>query len=57
MHRRADRKAETVTDLRSMMRDRRGTRRRHPIPDELGARLIEAFSTPTERRAANDRRR
>jgi len=57
MHRRAARKAETVSDLRAMMRDRRDTRRRHPIPDELGARLIEAFSTSSERRASGDRRR
>jgi hypothetical protein len=57
MHRRAERKAESVRELRSMMRDRRETKRRLPIPDELGARLIEAFGTPSERRASGERRR
>ncbi len=57
MHRRAARPAETPSELRAMMRERRESRRRLPIPDELGARLIEAFSTPSERRASGDRRR
>ena len=57
MHRRAARKAETQAELRAMLRDRRESRRRQPIPDELGARLIEAFSAPSERRASGDRRR
>ena len=57
MHRRAERKAETAGELRAMLRDRRETRRRRPIPDELGARLIEAFSASSERRAVGDRRR
>lgn len=57
MYRRADRKAETASELRQMMRERRETRRRIPIPDELGARLIEAFGTPRERRASGERRR
>jgi len=57
MHRRSARKAETESELRSMLRDRRESRRRTPIPDELGARLIEAFSASSERRASGDRRR
>jgi hypothetical protein len=56
MHRRAPRKAETASALRAMLRDRRDGRRRQPIPDELGARLIEAFSAPSNRRASGDRR-
>jgi hypothetical protein len=57
MHRREARPAETASELRAMLRNRRESRRRMPIPDELGARLIEAFSTPSERRASGDRRR
>jgi len=57
MHRRAERKAETESQLRSMLKNRRETRRRMPCPDELGAKLIEAFSTPSERRAVGERRR
>ncbi len=57
MYRRAERKVETAGELRTMLRDRRESRRRLPIPDELGARLIEAFSTPSDRRAVGDRRR
>jgi urease accessory protein UreF len=57
MYRRAERKAETASELRSMLRDRRETRRRRPIPDELGARLIEAFSVSSNRRAVGERRR
>jgi hypothetical protein len=57
MHRREPRKAETEAELRAALRDRRESLRRRPIPDELGARLIEAFSSPSERRASNDRRR
>jgi hypothetical protein len=57
MHRRAARKADTATELRSMLRNRRDTKRRQPIPDELGARLIEAFSMSSDRRAAGERRR
>jgi hypothetical protein len=58
MHRRAERKADTASELRAMLRDRREPRtRRRPIPDELGARLIEAFSTSSNRRAVGERRR
>jgi hypothetical protein len=57
MHRRRERPAANVAELRAALRDRRETRRRRPIPDELGARLIEAFSAPSERRASGDRRR
>ena len=58
MHRRAERKAETASELRGMLRDRREPRtRRRPIPDELGARLIEAFSASSDRRAIGERRR
>ncbi len=57
MYRRAERKVETAGELRTMLRERRESRRRLPIPDELGARLIEAFSTPSNRRAVGDRRR
>jgi hypothetical protein len=57
MYRRAARRAETAADLRAMLRDRRETKRRRPIPDELGAKLIDAFSVSSERRAAGDRRR
>ena len=57
MHRRSERKAESAAELRAMLRDRRESRRRRPIPDELGARLIEAFSSQSERRAAGERRR
>ena len=57
IHRRAVPKAESARELRAIVRDRRETRRRMPIPDELGAKLIEAFSAPSERRASGDRRR
>jgi hypothetical protein len=57
MHRRAEGQASSVRELKAMLRDRRDTSRRMPIPDELGARLIDAFSAPQERRAATDRRR
>jgi hypothetical protein len=57
MHRREERKAETERELRAMLRDRRDSHRRRPIPDELGARLIEAFSAPSDRRASGERRR
>jgi len=57
MHRRQERKAATERELRAMLRDRRESRRRRPIPDELGARLIEAFASASERRVAGDRRR
>jgi hypothetical protein len=57
MYRRAERKVETASELRAMLKNRRETRRRLPIPDELGARLIEAFSWSSERRAVGDRRR
>jgi hypothetical protein len=56
MHRRSKRKAQSTRELKAMLRDRRDTKRRHPIPDELGARLIDAFSTSVERRASGDRR-
>jgi hypothetical protein len=49
---------ETASELRTLLRDRREPRtRRRPIPDELGARLIEAFSASSNRRAASERRR
>lgn len=57
MYRRAERKAETAADLKAMLKNRRETRRRMPIPDELGARLIEAFSVSSDRRAVGERRR
>jgi urease accessory protein UreF len=57
MHQRSQRKAENALELRRMLRDRRETKRRRPIPDELGARLIEAFSTSSNRRAVGERRR
>jgi len=56
MHRRAQRKAETASELASMLSNRRETRRRHRTPDELGARLTEAFSGRPERRVVGDRR-
>ena len=56
MHRREERKAETESQLRAMLRNRRESRRRLPTPDELGAKLIEAFSASTDRRASGDRR-
>jgi hypothetical protein len=54
MHRRSGRTAESLSDLQAMVRDRREARRRYPIADELGARLMEAFST--NRRSDGDRR-
>ena len=57
MHRRSERKAETESELRAMLRNRRESKRRRPIPDELGARLIEAFSMSSNRRAVGERRR
>ncbi len=56
MHERSERKADSARELRAMLRERRESSRRQPIPDELGARLIEAFSRPSNRRASNDRR-
>ena len=57
MHQRSQRKAETAIELRTMLRNRRETKRRRPIPDELGARLIEAFSASSSRRVVGERRR
>lgn len=57
MHQRVGFAAESRGELRSMLRERRETTRRLPIPDELGARLIEAFSTETERRGVERRAR
>jgi hypothetical protein len=57
MHERSERKAGSTAELRAMLRDRRESPRRLPIPDELGARLIEAFSTSSERRAGDRRAR
>jgi len=58
MHRRSERKASTPTELKTMLRDRRKARvRRQPIPDELEARLIDAFSASSNRRAVGERRR
>ena len=56
MHRRMLERAETEGELRTMLRERRDTTRRRPIPDELGARLIDAFSTRAERRVGDRRR-
>ena len=55
MHQRIGFAAAKPSELRAMLRDRRETTRRLPIPDELGARLIDAFSTQSERRG-RDRR-
>jgi len=56
MHRRATRRAESVAELRGMIRERRETSRRHVAGDELAARLSEAFSVPSDRRARERRR-
>jgi hypothetical protein len=57
MHRRSGRTAQSAGELRTMLGERRGSRRRMPIPDELGARLIDAFSVTTDRRDRDRDRR
>ncbi len=54
MHRRSPVQGTSVTELRRLLRDRRGRRDRRESPDELGAALEAAFSG--ERRAADRRR-
>jgi hypothetical protein len=56
MHRRSERKATSALALRAMLRDRRELPRRQIVPDELAARLIDAFSARSNRRASGDRR-
>ena len=55
MHERAPSRAASARELREMAGDRRDRKdRRDGTADELGARLIEAFSG--ERRRKNERR-
>lgn len=57
MHRRAERPARSLAELREMVMDRRRTpdrRGSHPELDELGSQLARAFAP--ERRAEADRR-
>ena len=54
MHGRAAPKARSQSELRELLRDRRGRRDRRHEGDELGAALTAAFSG--ERRAADRRR-
>jgi hypothetical protein len=56
MHRRSERKAASASALRAMVSDRREMSRRQTAPDELAARLIDAFSARSNRRASGDRR-
>lgn len=44
MHRRARMQARDVTELREILRDRRGARERRRGGDELGAALVAAFN-------------
>ncbi len=53
MHRRTENAARTVFELRRLVRERRETRRRGQAPDELGARLSDAFMD--DRRSADRR--
>jgi hypothetical protein len=54
MHRRSTSQARSESELRELLRDRRGRRERRRDGDELGAALTAAFSG--ERRAADRRR-
>ncbi len=44
MHARTVKKAQTVEELRAMMKNRRSPRPRRNVGDELGNALISAFS-------------
>lgn len=54
MHRRSTAQARTESELRELLRDRRGRRERRRDGDELGAALTAAFSG--DRRGADRRR-
>ena len=53
MHNRARTLARSESELRELLRDRRGRRERREIGDELGVALTEAFN---DERRARDRR-
>jgi hypothetical protein len=55
MHRRSSAQARSESELRDLLRDRRGRRERRRDGDELGAALTAAFSGG--RRTTADRRR
>ncbi|HXN32334.1 MAG TPA: hypothetical protein VN894_10750 [Polyangiaceae bacterium] len=53
MHSRAATRARSESELRELLRDRRGRRDRRELGDELGAALTDAFN---DERRAGDRR-
>ena len=55
IHRRASKRADSVAELRALVRDRRETSRRKLAGDELAGRLSEAFAVPSNRRVRERR--
>ncbi|CAN5257422.1 hypothetical protein BH09MYX1_BH09MYX1_67000 [soil metagenome] len=56
MHRRMSTPANSATELRGTLRQRRNTARRGEGGDELGMKLSDAFSNLERRRTGTDRR-